>query len=109
MTIHELLTKWAKDSVPARETRIARLKEIGAPEIVIKRDEELLELAKDGVWYCKHSNLYWDEDVIWTKQLTGNGGKRWVYILTTKSKLAYFPNGRYGSFITEYKGKDIEK
>lgn len=84
-----------------KQSRIDRLKEIKAPEIMIQNDIKMIENYKSGNVKINGWNEFSQEvfkSFIWKK---GNGGKEYVqFTLSDNSIVNYFPNGKFGPFFS---------
>ncbi len=101
MTIKEVIIK---NKITSSNQRILDLVRLGAPEIIIERENELLEeLNKNEIKISDKENLL-DIECSGFELKTGRGGNK--YILFNKDIL-YFPNSRYGRFITRASIKEV--
>lgn len=105
-TIKDLLIKMAMINKENNKIRLERLKNIKAPEIMIKQIEENLNCT-DKQWvdnYIKSikklDELLLNEKIESYENRTGNGGKKFTHIKLKNGKsYNYFPNGSYGRII----------
>jgi restriction endonuclease Mrr len=88
-------------------TRLEKLKEIKAPEIMISQIEKNLQfvLTNDPLTAvkelvgCKEPELF-NAIFISSETKTGNGGKKYAIYQTSMGELNYFPNARFGRWLT---------
>ena len=87
-------------------TRLEKLKEMKAPEILITRVEDDLTfilshdvktVIKEFV-DCKEPELF-DAIFVSSETKIGNGGKPYSIYQTSVGELNYFPNARFGRFL----------
>ena len=86
------------------ELRLARLKEIKAPEIILKSEEDKIKNADK--WTNKNIKgieEFGDEVYASVEGKTGRGGVMFVqYVLRDGRIINFFPNAKYGQFFSEY-------
>jgi len=84
--------------------RLKRLREIKAPYIILKNELETIRTAKQGditqLINCKTPDVF-DFEFKESIDCTGNGGKYYMTILTSTETLMYFPQARFGRYLTK--------
>lgn len=90
MTIGEWLIK-------NKRGRLKKLKEILAPQIIIENEEKSLTNIENNKWYKQFGDL----EYIGVEICTGRGGNEYARLLREDGPdVLYFPNARYGTFMT---------
>ena len=94
MTIRE---KIIENELAYQKDRYAKLKEMGAPVVIIENMERVIsELTAGDIKVTGETELL-DLDYFNGEVKKGKGGK--VYICMNNGSILYFPNAKYGRFI----------
>lgn len=93
MTIKDYILE---GTIKSSETRLEKLKEMGAPGVMITSLEQNIEELKNGVLKIGGDVDVLDEEFIDREFKTGNGGKQYICI---NGSVNFFPNARYGMYI----------
>ena len=97
----------AQNILKGTQSRLEKLKEIKAPEVMIQHSEQQITLiqnhtaidAVSSLVACKSPEILTAEFISAEKH-TGKGGKIYVTFETSVGQVNYFPNGRFGRFIS---------
>ena len=76
--------------------RLDKLKEFGAPDIMIECQGKLVNDLAEGILKIKGDTQYLDEVVTSYEVKTGRGGKPYVQF---HDNIMYFPYAKYGKYI----------
>jgi hypothetical protein len=97
----------------SRKARFARLLLIKAPIVILENELEQGRLAEAGdykaLWRTdkEHPELLgWT--VRSTESLKGNGGKAWTLLRCDEGEAAFFPQARFGRYLTVHKKKELK-
>ena len=94
MTIRE---KMITSELESTETRLQKLKEVGAPSVVIESLEKSIQKLKSGEIDVGGESQLLDEEYENGIVQKGRSGK--PYISINDGTILYFPTARYGRFI----------
>lgn len=87
-----------KNLIESSEDRLEKLKEIGAPDIMIKSVENQIENLKSGKNKVGGSIHLLDKEYVSHECTKGKGGKLVVII---NGNIKYCPSAKYGQYIVE--------
>lgn len=104
----------AQNLLKGTQNRLEKLKEIKAPEVMIQHNEQQIVIlqnhtaidAVNALVGCKTQEILTAE-FISAESHTGKGGKTYLTFKTSVGQVNYFPNGRYGRFISYPKIQDL--
>ena len=85
------------------EARLKSLVSITAPEIMIDRQRERLEMFLRGEIEIQDKDFLLGLPFTDRQVKTGNGGKKYISYQTANGIVNYFPNARFGAFISKAK------
>ena len=100
MTIRQRLIE---RMVPGHEDRLRRLTEIGAPEVMLVRERELVEEARKGDFKAKRGEEFFDLEFTDWSPVKGRGGKVHHKITLTDGRVIGLFRGPWGQFFSEWK------
>lgn len=83
--------------LPAYEERLAKLESIGAPAVMIESQKEAVDKLRNGDIVVGGNKELLAETVEGFEVKRGNGGKQYVEF---NGAIRYFPQAKYGRFIT---------
>lgn len=93
MTIREWIIK---GTLNAASYRLEKLKEIGAPEVMIEGQSKMVDNLKNGIIKIGGDTEILDEEYIGCEKKTGRGGKTYFII---NNEVNFFPAAKYGLYI----------
>jgi len=80
--------------------RLQKLKELQAPEIVWKREEEIVARCEAGFFRVQGMDKLGQIEIISREVKTGRGGKTYVVFQTAEGPVYLF-DGKHGKFLTK--------
>jgi hypothetical protein len=87
--------------IESRKRRLEELKRINAPEILIRNEQKNLKALINGDIGIKDKENLLDLEFSSYEMNKGRGGKTWIQFETEEGLINYFPNAKYGPFITK--------
>jgi len=83
-----------------RTYRLKILGKAGAPKLIIENEKKLLKQAKDGIIKITNLENFRDKKIKGFELLTGRGGKKYYHIFLEDEIVNFFPNAKYGAFLS---------
>ena len=100
MTIREYIVN---AELNIAESRLNKLHEIGAPEVMLKSLADCINNLQNGnIEVSGDSNLL-DVNYVSSEIKTGNGGKKYICF---NNSINYFPKAKYGKYIVKNKEEE---
>lgn len=85
------------------ESKLEKLIELQAPDVIIENTKSMLEDAKNGKLSIKNLEDYKDELIDIVEKVTGRGGRHHLKITTKSGKVFGIFNGKYSTFAADWK------
>jgi hypothetical protein len=95
----------ARNSLIEAKSRLARLESSGAPKQVIEGARQNMEALEAGFVFVAHIDDFGDLEYTSVEVKTGRMGSRFISFTTAQGIINYFPNGKYGAFISKQQEK----
>lgn len=80
------------------ESRLNKLHEIGAPEVIFKSLGDYINNLKNGDIEISGDSDLLNVNYVSSEIKTGNGGKKYICF---NNSINYFPKAKYGKYITK--------
>jgi hypothetical protein len=102
MADHKTIKDWIlAERVFVTRQRITKLTELEAPKMILDKDQELLNDYEQGIIRITDKEQLLDTPYQNHEYTKGRGGV--AYIKFNNGSILYFPNAKYGRYITKNK------